>query len=271
MNWIRSFRERGYHVFRGMLPDEVLREAREALAGLVERHARDLAVQGLNTTTFEDETFDTRFWRVYENHLGLAPKSFRRELHLEGLFHLFFHPPLLDRAEEILGPEIRLYPNYTARPKLPEWAGTEVLWHQDGGYTSPEAGRLRMVNVWAALAPCRVEHGCMEFVPGTHRLGVVPHEQREHYLEIAPDVLAQHVSAAFPIETDPGDVVVFDNLLFHRGLPNRSNRIRWSLDWRYQDATQPTMRAEEGHLARSGRYPQWAVASSQEWAARSFR
>ena len=87
------------------------------------------------------------------------------------MYPLFFHPGLLDIAAEILGPEIRLYPNYTARPKIPEWGGTEVLWHQDGGYTSDGSANkavetMHMANIWIPLVPAAVENGCMEFGPG---------------------------------------------------------------------------------------------------------
>ena len=91
----------------------------------------------------------------------------------------------------------------------------------------------------------------MQFVPGTHKLGVVPHEQQRHYLEIAPDHLKPRLGEAASIEVDPGDVVLFHNLLFHCGMPNNSREVRWSMDWRYQDATQPTMRPQEGHCTRS--------------------
>ena len=128
-----------------------------------------------------------------------------------------------------------------------------------------------MVNVWAPLVPAREENGCMQFVPGTHRLGVVPHEQRKHYLEIREDHLQPRLGDAVSIELDPGDVVLFHNLLFHSGLPNRSDQVRWSLDWRYQDATQPTMRSHHGHLARSRRQPGAVVGSAEEWAGLTFR
>ena len=145
-------------------------------------------------------------------------------MHLAGLFDLFFNPGLLDVVEVLLGPEIRLYPNYTARPKFPEWKGTEVLWHQDGGYTERGSGSKegvelqRMVNVWSPLVPARVENGCMQFVPGTHKLGSVPHESREYYLEIARESLDPYVEAAIDVELDPGDVVLFQN----SALPSRT-------------------------------------------------
>jgi len=127
-----------------------------------------------------------------------------------------------------------------------------------------------MVNVWTPLVPARVENGCMEFVPGTQRLGVVPHEDREFYLEICRDVLAPYLEKAVPIELDPGDVVLFHNLLFHCGLPNHAKTVRWSVDWRYQDARQPTHRPHRGHLARSLSTPGAIVQSAEEGSLLSF-
>ena len=36
----------------------------------------------------------------------------------------------------------------------------------------------------------------MQFIPGTHRLGIVPHEKREYYLEISAEVLEPRLSQA---------------------------------------------------------------------------
>ena len=204
-----------------------------------------------------------------------APDSFRPQLHGPKLFDLFFHARLLDILQFFLGDEVRLYPNYTARAKLPEWERALVLWHQDGGYTAQgqdgaEVAKMRMVNVWIPLVPAREENGCMQFVPGTHKLGIVPHEKRAYYLEIAEDVLNEQLPKAVSIEVDPTDVVLFHNLLFHSGLPNKTDHVRWSMDWRYQDATQSTMRAQHGHLARSLAHGDEVVKSREDWAGRTF-
>ncbi len=266
-----TFDRQGYILLRGFLEPGVVRQAREAMNTLVDREAAKLTAAGKCRDPLPDAPFETRFMQLYADCPEAAPNMFRPELHLPGLFPLFFHPRLLDTVELFLGPEIRLYPNYTARPKLPDNVRTLVLWHQDGGYTEGHSETLRMVNVWTPLVPANVQNGCMEFVPGTHKLGKVPHVPKEYYLEIAEEYLAPRRQEAIAVEADPGDVVLFHNLLFHRGLPNHSQQIRWSLDWRYQDATQPTLREQEGHLARSRNHPEQTVQSAEEWANRTFR
>lgn len=265
-----QFVEQGYLILRGFLSPALLDEARASINDLVDGYAEQLVATGKRSDRLADEPFPTRLLKLYEQQLDEAPVLFRPQLHLAGLFPLFFNPALLDVVETLLGGEIRLYPNYSVRPKYPDLAATEVLWHQDGGYTEGNVGDLRMVNVWTPFVPARVANGCMQFISGTHMLGPVPHERRQYYLEIAPAVLDPYRDQAINIELDPGDIVLFHNLLFHRGLPNHSPEIRWSADWRYQDATQPTLRKENGHLARSRQQPASAVQSAAQWTSLSF-
>src|SRR5689334_10474868 len=116
--WQEQFNAEGFTVLRRFLEPGAVQAAREALATLVDRHAEMLLAEGKIRHLYAGEPFETRFYRLYAHHLEDAPLNFRRELHLTGLFGIFFHPGLLDKVETILGPEVRLYPNYTARPKL---------------------------------------------------------------------------------------------------------------------------------------------------------
>jgi len=276
--YLQRFQNDGYFIIRDVLSPECLEAARREILTLVDEFAARLMARGVISEPLRDEPFDTRLYKLCADHLDMAPTQFRAELHREGFFDVFFNPVLLDLVEMIVGPEVRLYPNYTVRPKLPDWEKARVPWHQDGGLTAEfyhldarekeSVGIMRMANVWAPLVPATVRNGCMQFIPGTHLLGVVPHEKKDHYDgEIVAEHLEPHLQHAIPIELNPGDVVVFHNLLFHQGLPNRSKAIRWSMDWRYQDASQSTLRAEKGHLARSLKNPALTVRSPGQWAS----
>ena len=84
--------------------------------------------------------------------------------------------------------DLRIYPNYSARPKTPHPVHT-VVWHQDAGLqadgsvsTAPVAERLdafgigKIVNVWTPLVNVTVENGAMKFIPGSQKLGILEHE-----------------------------------------------------------------------------------------------
>ena len=198
----------GYVILNDFLDSAIVEKARNELERLVDHQAQRLLTSGKINDPLSTEPFETRLARLFEHFPEDAPTLFRPELHLPGLFYLFFHPGLIDVVEGFRGPEIRLYPNYTVRPKLPDHEPSRVLWHQDGGYTKGQVEELRMVNVWTPLVPARVENGCMQFVPGTQRLGIVPHERMKHYLEINETYLAPRLSEAVSIELDPGDIVI---------------------------------------------------------------
>lgn len=265
------FERDGYFILRGLLEPACLAGVQRECESLVEEVASRLLAEGRIRESFGEAPFETRMMLLYQDLPEESPTTFRQELHRAGFFGLFAHPQLVELAAQHLGPEIRLYPNYSVRPKLPDNRRTEVLWHQDAGYTEGESEVLRMMNVWTPLVPARVENGCMQFVPGSHRQGVVAHEKETYYLKISEAVIGPVEGQAVNIEVDPGDVVVFSNLLFHRGLPNRVPQVRWSLDFRYQDATQPTMRPTQGHLLRSRLHPDHVVRDAAHWAQLKFQ
>ena len=280
---IDQLNDQGFVILRKFLDRNVISAVRGALEKWVDTQARELMDAGRIDDPFDHEPFETRLAKLYESCLDHAPHSLRRQLHWPGMFGLFFHPGTLDLVESILGPEIRLYPNYTVRPKLPDHVATQVLWHQDAGYTeSGQHGQdaasadmtvtqLRMVNAWAPLVPAHPNNGCMKFIPGTHHLGIVAHTQKNpYYLEIVDQALQPHLADAVDVITDPGDLVLFSNMLFHMGQPNCSQTVRWSCDWRYQDATQSTMRSHGGHIARSVTHPDRTVTTAEQWARLSF-
>ena len=268
---IESFHNQGFAIVHDVLEDSCLEDLKRDCEILVNQLSRRRLEEGKLTDLFAESPFDTRLIHLFENSPDEVPTIFRPELHLEGFYTLFAHSRLLEIANQILGPEIRIYPNYSVRPKLPENKRTEVPWHQDAGYTSGNSDILRMMNVWTPLVPVNRRNGCMEFVPESHRNGVVRHNKDQYYLRIHNDVLSPLIKRAIPIEINPKDVVIFSNLLFHRGLPNKSNHVRWSIDFRYQDATQPTLRSTVGHLLRSKISPEKAVQDATHWASLSFQ
>ena len=58
----------------------------------------------------------------------------------------------------------------------------------------------------------------------------------------------------------PGDVLLFKQNLIHSGRPNTTDGVRWSMDWRYQDARRQNLNLnpELSSLARSASNPQSA-------------
>src|SRR5690348_12685682 len=100
-----TFDREGYVILKEFFEAEVVAQAREAMNQLVDQQAEKLLREGKIDNLFAAEPFETRLMRLYAGCPDEAPKSFRPELHLAGLFGVFFHPRLLDIVETFLGGE----------------------------------------------------------------------------------------------------------------------------------------------------------------------
>jgi len=262
----QNFERDGYAIVRGVVGAEVRLAVQAELEALVEEAA--VAAHGAARAEHAvDDPFETRMLSLFADSLHLAPESFRPELHRPGCFGLFFHPTIVDIVAHIIGSdEIRLYPNYTSRPKVPTRHDDEVLWHQDAGYTvstdfsgsggttaattgarglqeggvsveEVDAMAASMVNCWTALVPVGRREGCMQFSRGSHHLGLLHHSKPapgDTWLRIPEEVLASHCSAGservVDVVVEPGDIVLFHQYMLHGSeLPNLSGRLRWAL------------------------------------------
>jgi hypothetical protein len=133
----------------------------------------------------------------------------------------------------LLGEEPRGRRGDICRIALPRAAHLTTPPHQDHWYTG---GTTKMWTAWIALTDTPLELGPLAVLPGSHRRGLLPHRgagagrQRVR----AP----AHAFAAAPLAA--GDAILFYSLTVHRALPNvTANRVRLSVDYRYQAASEP--------------------------------
>jgi len=264
---IHSFHEQGYLCLEQVLAAADLEPLIAEFTAIVDREARTLRAQGLIDSLFEECGFDTRLAKITKQ----SPAAFRTlffRMHTgPAMFELIRNPKLLDLAASLVGPELACHPNYKVRPKLPDYAATDVQWHQDAAYMEPECDTVLTVTFWIPLVDATVENGCLEVIPSAHKQGILRHcdLERSFYLDIPDDVRPPIQPVLLPVGF--GGVVLLTNLTPHRSAPNRTNRARWSVDVRYQDAGQPTgYQPEGGFLVRSRVRPHAVVSSAEEFA-----
>ena len=61
------------------------------------------------------------------------------------------------------------------RQEKPAGTGARTPWHQDEAYWDPE-WQYQNASIWMPLQVATVENGCMHYIPGTHKLGLVKHK-----------------------------------------------------------------------------------------------
>src|SRR5439155_15894504 len=82
-------------------------------------------------------------------------------------------------------------------------------------------------NLWIPLQQATMENGCMQFVPGSHRLPVLTHhcignDSRVHGLEV-DDVPEADKSLAVACPLPPGGCTIHHNRTLHYTGPNTSD------------------------------------------------
>jgi phytanoyl-CoA hydroxylase len=109
----------------------------------------------------------------------------------------------------------------------PPKIGGEVVCHQDSTYiyTEPES----CVGFWFALEDATIDNGCMQFIPGGHRLPLKQRNYRVSEFETRTEVLdaepwPEHLKIA--AEAKAGTLVVFSGRAPHLSGANLSNKSR---------------------------------------------
>jgi len=121
--------------------------------------------------------------------------------------------------------------------KRPHHGGANPL-HQDHPYWREVADDVeRIATAMVFLDDSALENGCLQVLPGSHRLGPqVTRAAREGSTNLEMDPGPFAGVDLVPLEVAAGAVVFFGPLLVHRSEPNRSDRQRRSLLLSYQPA-----------------------------------
>mgnify|MGYP002631430478 CR=1 FL=1 len=146
------------------------------------------------------------------------------------VYELATRPGLLDIVEDIVGPDIMIYHNAL-------WAkrgggGHYVSWHQDNTYFGHYP--CEVLSMWIALTPVTVENGCMQFLPGTHKLGQLPLAGNDindanmltsgQTVDFDPNSITP-----VPIVLRPGEASLHHSFLIHGSLPNQTTDLRMGM------------------------------------------
>ncbi len=287
-----SFETNGYLVIDHLLDDEDLRPLELEYEQLLDQTAHQLHNEGKIPSTYEKLDFGERFARVLADYPDLH-LFFNISLPLingpveaqnyhahtgPAVFALLRNRKVLDVVEDFIGPEITSSPIQQMRMKPPQQtlalSNAEhsnvglTTWHQDIVAILPEADQTEQVTVWIAIRDANEETGCLVSASGSHRQGPVIHCPGE-LLASEPHVPTAFMAeqATTPLPVQRGGIILFHKFNIHCSLPNRSDKLRWSVDLRYHPTGQASGRpAFPGFVARSHSHPESELRDPIEWA-----
>jgi hypothetical protein len=144
------------------------------------------------------------------------------------------NPKILDAVEDILGSDLMVWGStfFIKEAQSP----SHVSWHQDLRYWGLDDAEAQ-VSVWVALSPVTRAHGCMRFVPGSHKGPLLSHKDSyapENFLtrgqvadiEVDEDTVVH-------VELAPGQASFHHGKLLHASGPNRTDERRIGLTINY--------------------------------------
>ncbi len=229
-----KFTEQGYLVVQSVLAESDLAPLIAVISEVVDARATELYNESVISDTYKKMSFEHR-WHAVLKACGRENEVFgwHTLVFSEALFDLITHPKVLDVLESLIGSDIQFNGDFWVRPKLPNEKLTTLPWHQDSAYM-PNTETDTHLTVWLPLVDVKTENGALQFLPGSHKSGL------QTYHRVPGEAFAVPVLSPTAPDTDihtlemkKGDLLVFNNLVFHRSLFNRSDIIRWSVDFRF--------------------------------------
>ncbi len=131
------------------------------------------------------------------------------------------NPKIVNIIAELLGTnDIKMYGDQLFM-KAPEGVGTAQRWHQDSA-SWRDIFPKDLVSAWTAIDHATTENGCLNFVPGTHRWGMMHGEQLAPFL----DDLGSDEWPIVPVPLKPGSISFHHSLTLHQSGANNSNTRR---------------------------------------------
>lgn len=234
--------EDGYLFLPGLLPaTDVMKVRRQMLAciagaGWLRRDTpAESGIADLEHFTVEPEA---RFMAV-----------FNQQFALRDLQALQQHPALMSLFARLFDAPVLAHPRFVIRNIFPGKDAYTTPAHQDYVHFQ---GSVACCAAWIPIGDCDAVMGGLQVAAGSHKSGL--HDVRPTLgagaLEVADPLRGRWHYNPFRA----GDVLIHNCLTVHKGVPNRSEALRLSIDARYQPVSEPIV---EDSLFPHRRFTDW--------------
>jgi hypothetical protein len=145
------------------------------------------------------------------------------------------HPLFRSITRRVIGEDVSIF--RAMFMNKPAHRGTILPYHQDGG-TQWNLTMDPIVTIWTALDDSTVENGCVQVIPGSHKLGLL--SERGHTITPEQEALYARDEDSVYLEAKAGEVFFLHNFLLHRSGVNPIDRPRRAFSVVYMDAATRT-------------------------------
>ena len=165
-----------------------------------------------------------------------------------GFHDILWNPAFVVPASQLLGDlPVRFWHDQLF--SKPARHGGVVAWHQDYSYWT-RTKSMRHLTCWVGLDDTDVDNGCLHYVPGSHRWGLLEKPELAGQMDGLLAHLTEDQRSGFkavPVEMKMGHGTFHHPLMIHGSYENRSERSRRAFvlnvfaDGTYSDSDQPLL------------------------------
>lgn len=249
----------GYVIIDNIIPAKNIKDCLKACDDMVDELANDLYKHGLITDLCSDKTKYNTFNRltaINKQYPGAAVLLHKKGILPQEFIQLWELDILNDIAVQLIqptsdNPKIAANPIWNIRPKLPQFEEGTVPWHQDVAYLESKCWNVHQLTAWIPLLNVSELEGCMQLIKHGHLSGnVATHTNcagETWFVDLHQDIIQKELlkknekikDKIINCNVDEGSVLFLGNTIPHRSLDNFSQKIRWSLDLRWQKYDEP--------------------------------
>lgn len=155
-----------------------------------------------------------------------ATKDYRKieQLEKDPLFLDYMRSPVFQGlCQQLIGEDTSIFRSMFMNK--PARKGTFLPWHQDGGTGWRLKGGHPLVTLWLALDPATVANGCVQLIPGSHKLGLLS-EQGDFFITDEQQTRYCGEENRVYLELKPGEVALLHNWTLHASDVNKTDIAR---------------------------------------------
>lgn len=224
----KQAKAQGYIFVKNLIPSADLLELRREMTAVCARHNL------LDTSQDLTEGVALPGRAVVE---GMEEyKTYYRDIQKLRSFHaMAHHPALLKLLSDLFEEEVLIHPRHILRTIFPNLPQHSTPPHQDNYYVK---GTSETWTAWIPCGDCPGELGALAVIPGSHQQGILDTQEATGAGGRQSIVNEDSVWACGDFSC--GDCLLVHSLCIHQGRDNTTEeRIRFSLDFRYQPLSHP--------------------------------
>ncbi len=218
-----EFETNGFVIFKSVVSSDARQHIQNQIEAILDKALESISEYRPDSK----KTLDEKYLYLKKQSPALKAHAYDLIRYADALKSSSVNPSVLEFIKLILGPTLLLD---GVQVRIDDPSDDRLLpFHQEVFGQISE----RCLTLWCPLTDVNMENGPLRVVPGSHRLGKLPHQFRSdfrNYHGVVKDIPEKSVKY---ITLQAGDGLIFHPLLLHASGANRSSEVRWTFITRY--------------------------------------